>query len=142
MDTSLIKFSFQFLTITIPIIAVIIGYYSSKRIEILRENRKLKADLFLQYIQISNKIELDKNNSENNIKYSETVEKLCLYANENVLIKIEQLHKGDKNVKNFTKTPDGKRIYSELVLAMRQDIGIKVKKLDEKIINNVLELDT
>jgi hypothetical protein len=140
MESSLLIFLIQFLTITLPIIAVIIGYYSSKRLEVLRENRKLKADLFSQYIQISNKTGLDKDDKEINIKYSETVEKLCLYANENVLTKIALLHEGFKKNKNFIETPDGKRIYFELVIAMREDVGLKVENLNEAKIISVLEL--
>ena len=144
MDHSDLTLLFQLLTITLPIIAVIIGYYSSKRLEVLKENRKQKAELFSKYIHLSNMysfVESKQQEKELDKLYTEISEKLCLYANENVLTKLSELHVEYRNNKEFISTPEGKEIYYRLVRAMRLDIGIKVKKLDKEKIINILELE-
>jgi len=105
-----------------------------------RERRKYKAELFIEYIRISNKIDNKNKNSKNDLDYSTAVEKLCLYANENVLTLISQIH--EKYNDNFMKTDEGKILYSELILAMRKDTGVKVKKLNAERMINILELNS
>jgi len=130
----------QLLTIVISVISVVAGYFLTKRLEVSREKRKYKADLFIEYIQNSNKIGTKNKDSKANIDYSATVEKLCLYANEDVLTIISQFHELSKNDENIIKKPEGKNIYSQLIIAMRQDIGLKSKNISIEKMTNILEL--
>jgi len=140
MDSSKLTLYFQLLTIGFSVISVVTGYVLTKKLEISREKRKYKAKLFIEYIRISNEIETKNKNLKNEMEYSTAVEKLCLYANENVLTLISQFH--EKYDENFIGTPDGKRLYSELIIAMRQDVGLKVKKLSVEKMINILELNS
>jgi len=140
MDSSKLTLWFQLLAIVFSIISVVIGYVLTKEREMSRERRKYKAELFIEYIRISNKIDNKNKNSKNDLDYSTAVEKLCLYANENVLTLISQIH--EKYNDNFMKTDEGKILYSELILAMRKDTGVKVKKLNAERMINILELNS
>lgn len=136
--------SLQFLTIVVPIIAVVIGYYYSKRLEVLKENRKFKADLFSQFIKTSNKynnIKSAKDEEIINNEYSEICEKLCLYADENVLNNLAKLNDGFNKEKNYIKTTEGKKIYTDLILSMRKDVGLKGNKFNDDTILKVLDIE-
>jgi len=141
MDSSKLTLWLQLLAIVISVFSVVIGYFFTKKLEISREKRQYKAKLFIEYIRNSNKIEnKNKNkNLNNDIEYSTTVEKLCLYANENVLTLISQFH--EKYDDNFMETPEGKKLYSELIIAMRKDVGLRVKNLNVETMINILELN-
>jgi hypothetical protein len=133
----------QLLTIVLSVISVVGGYIITKSLEISREKRKFKTQLFLDYISISNKIENSKN-PKDDMDYSATVEKLCLYANQDVLKKIAKFHKNYNDKKydiNFMDTDEGKELYSELIIAMRKDIGLRTKKIDTEKMINILELN-
>jgi hypothetical protein len=140
MDSSKVKLLFQLFTIVFSVISVVIGYVLAKKLEMSREKRKYKAELFIEYISISNKIDNKNKDLKKELEYSTIVEKLCLYANENVLTMISQFHEKYNN--NFMETDEGKKLYSELIIEMRKDVGLKVKKLSVENMINILELNT
>jgi len=131
---------FQLLAMVVSIISVVIGYVFTKKLEMSREKRKYKAELFLKYISISNRIDNNSKNTKYDIEYSTTVEKLCLYANEDVLTLIAQFHEKFDN--KFMGTDEGKELYSEIIIAMRKDIGLKSKKINVEKMINILELNS
>jgi len=130
----------QLLTIVLSVISVVGGYIITKNLEMSKERRKFKAKLFLEYISISNKIDNKSKNPIDDIDYYTTVEKICLYANEDVLTRIGTFH--EKYVDKFMDKEEGKKLYSELIIAMRKDIGLKTKDIDTKQMINILELNT
>lgn len=130
----------QISAIVVSIISVVIGYICTKELEMSREKRKYKAELFLKYISISNRIDNNSKNPKYDIEYSTTVEKLCLYANEDVLTLIAQFHKKYDN--KFMGTDEGKELYSEIIIAMRKDIGLKSKKINAEKMIDILELNS
>src|ERR1035437_9897806 len=140
MDSSKVKLLFQLFTIVFSVISVVIGYVLAKKLEMSREKRKYKAELFIEYISISNKIDNKNKDLKKELEYSTILEKLCLYANENVLTMISQFHEKYNN--NFMETDEGKKLYSELIIEMRKDVGLKVKKLSVENMINILELNT
>jgi len=140
MDNSTLTLWLQLLTIIVSVLSIVIGYILSKRLEASREIRKYKAELFLEYINISNKIDDNKPDPEIDKDYSASVEKLCLYANQKVLCRIAEFHSKYFKIKNFTKTKEWKKDYSDIVLAMRKDIGLKTKMIDNNMMIDILEL--
>jgi len=134
---------FQFITVTLPIIVAIIGYYYSKKLENLKEIRKIKAMLFFDLIQLGHKYSKDTtaNEKKNYDKtYTEIADKLCLYANEEVLINISKINDFYFKNKSLTTSIEGQMLYAELILTMRRDVGLKTKKINHEIINKILAL--
>jgi hypothetical protein len=135
---------FQLLTTTLPVVLVILGYYHSKNLENLKENRKIKAMLFSELIQVSHKFNKNSTDEEKQgyIKnYSEIVEKLCLYANEDVLKNISKINRYYIENNGVTNSIKGQHLYSQLVLSMRRDVGLKTKSLNDETISGILAFE-
>ena len=136
----------EIFTITIPLIIGIIGTISSiiityilnKKSETEKEIREIKYKAYTDYINID--IEYanatKKKQTEMDNKYFGITGKLCLYANKEVLSKYAKyLKKCDKSKKEWEEP------YTELITAMRKDIGKKIlDKLSKDDIKKALDL--
>ena len=74
MDTANLTIWLQLLTIVVSVLIVVIGFVFNKIQDVSREKRKYKADLYLEYISISNQIDDDHPDAKIDMEYLENNE--------------------------------------------------------------------
>jgi hypothetical protein len=143
-----------FLTITLPVLSTfiiaIISFFNSRRLDREKEIRKFKIELYFKFLEVENERACKHSINKNALldkEYHEITGKFCLYASEEVLLKIYSLHNlyqsSDQEANNIQNTNGEKKWdeqYSGLILAIRNDIGLPSKKLSPDIVKKVMEL--
>lgn len=162
------SFIINFIPALIAVAGICLTYIFTRWREMEKEINNKKSEFYLTYIELFSKWDCLDDNNNSEIDKVETgldvyEKKIILYGNEKVIKANAELNKAlhnfiikkcksgnptekeyfkkykADNVIEFYNTEDGRRLYIELIIKMREDIGLKGKGLEYEDYCNSLD---